>query len=72
MESNNLIDFRRFGSQHAEVDQFASIETVSANGNDLLLYRAYLGRTEVISGTDIDVYIDDWQSFTGSRDTHLV
>ena len=66
LESNNLVDFRRFGSQHAEADQFASIETVSANSNDLLLYRAYLGRTEVIGGTDINVFIDDWQSFTGS------
>ena len=66
LESNNLIDFRRYGSQHAEADQFASIETVSANSNDLLLYRAYLGRTEVVGGTDIDVFIDDWQSFVGT------
>ncbi len=65
LESNNLIDFRRFGSQHAEADQFVSIETVAANGNDRQLYRAYLGRTEVAGGTDIDVFIDDWQSFTG-------
>jgi hypothetical protein len=62
LESNNLIDFRRFGSQHAETGQFATIETVAANNNDLLLYRAYLGRTEVVGGTDVEVFIDDWQS----------
>jgi hypothetical protein len=65
LESNNLLDFRRYGSQHAPADQFMSIETVSANGNDLLLYRAYLGRMEVVDGADIEVFIDDWQSFTG-------
>jgi hypothetical protein len=61
-----LVDFRRFGSQHAEADQFESIETVSANSNDLQLYRAYIGRSEVVGGADIEVFIDDWQSFTGS------
>jgi hypothetical protein len=65
LESNNLIDFRRYGSQHAEADQFASIETVSANSNDLLLFRAYLGRTEILGGTDIDVFIDDWSTSVG-------
>jgi hypothetical protein len=65
LETNNLIDFRRYGSQHAEADQFESIGTVAANSNDLLLYRAYLGRTDVSGGADIDVFIDDWQSFTG-------
>jgi len=65
LESNNLIDFRRYGAQHAEADQFLSIETVSANTNDLLLYRAYLGRTAVVGGTDIDVFIDDWATSVG-------
>jgi hypothetical protein len=65
LESDNLIDFRRYGAQHAEADEFASIETVSANENDLLLYRAYLGRTDIAGGTDIDVFIDDWQSAVG-------
>ncbi len=65
LESNNLIDFRRYGSQHAEADQFLSIETVSANSNDLLLYRAYLGRTEVAGGAAIEVFIDDWQTSVG-------
>jgi hypothetical protein len=65
LESNNLVDFRRYGSQHAEADQFLSIETVSANNNDLLLYRAYLGRTEVIGGTPIEVFIDDWSTSVG-------
>jgi hypothetical protein len=66
LESSNLVDFRRFGSQHAEANQFASIETVAANNNDLLLYRAYVGRTEVAGGAGINVYIDDWQSLVGS------
>jgi hypothetical protein len=65
LESNNLIDFRKYGSQHAEADQFENIETVSANSNDVLLYRVYLGRTEVTDGTDINVFIDDWQSLSG-------
>lgn len=66
LDSDNLIDFRRYGSQHAEADQFETIETVSANDNNLLLYRAYLGRTEVFGGSDINVFIDDWQSTVGS------
>jgi hypothetical protein len=65
LESNNLIDFRRYGSQHAEADQFEAIGTVSANSNDLLLYRAYLGRTNVLGGTDIEVFIDDWSTSVG-------
>ncbi len=65
LESDNLIDFRRYGSQRAEADQFAAIETVSANSNDLQLYRAYLGRMEVDGGADINVFVDDWQSLAG-------
>jgi hypothetical protein len=65
LDSTNLIDFRRYGSQHAEADQFASIETVSVDTNELLLYRAYLGRTNVLSGTDIDIFIDDWSTSVG-------
>jgi hypothetical protein len=62
LDSANLIDFRRFGSQYDEAGQFASIETTSANSNDLLLYRAYLGRAQVADGGSITAYIDDWQS----------
>jgi hypothetical protein len=65
LESDNLIDFRRYGSQHAEADQFVSIETVSANDNDLLLYRAYLGRTEISGGAPIEIFIDDWSTSVG-------
>jgi hypothetical protein len=65
LESTNLIDFRRYGSQHAEANQFGAIETVSANNNDLLLFRAYLGRTKVVGGAAIDVFVDDWQSLSG-------
>jgi BNR repeat-containing family member len=66
LDNNNLIDFRRYGSQLAEADQFASIETVSADNNGIQLYRAYLGRVQVANGADIDVFIDDWQSTVGS------
>lgn len=62
LESDNLIDFRRFGSQHAAEEQFAAIDTVSANSNDLLLYRAYLGRTEVAAGSSIEAFLDDWST----------
>ncbi|MBX3427838.1 MAG: BNR-4 repeat-containing protein [Pirellulales bacterium] len=66
LESDNLVDFRRYGSQHATADQFTSIETVSAEGNSMLLYRAYLGRRTVAGGENVDVFIDDWQSLSGS------
>jgi hypothetical protein len=66
LDENNLIDFRRYGSQLAEADQFAAIETVSADNNALQLYRAYLGRVDLAGGADINVFIDDWQSISGS------
>ena len=66
LEEDNLIDFRRYGSQHAASEQFDSEVTVSANNNDLLLYRAYLGQVEVVDGTTIEVFVDDWQSLAGS------
>ena len=72
LESNNLIDFRRYGSQHAEADQFLSIETVSANSNDLLLYRAYLGRTEVVGGADDQRLHRRLADVGRRRDPHLV
>lgn len=66
VEEDNLIDFRKYGSQHAASDQFDAEVTISANNNDLLLYRAYLGKVEVVDGTTIEVFIDDWQSLAGS------
>jgi hypothetical protein len=62
LDQNNLLDFRRIGAQHADEDQFTAIEVVSANSNDLLLYRAYLGRTEVTDGAAIDVFVDDYST----------
>jgi hypothetical protein len=62
LEASNLVDFRRYSSQHAEADQFVSIDSVAANSNDLQLYRAYLGRTNVVGGSTITAYIDDWQA----------
>jgi hypothetical protein len=67
LDQDNLMDFRMYGSQHAEADQFVAIEEVSANENDLLLYRAYLGRQEVAEGADIGVFIDDWQTLGGDN-----
>lgn len=66
LEADNLTDFRRFGSQHAAAEQFATPISASANSNDLLLYRAYLGRARVQDGLEIDVFVDDWQSLAGS------
>lgn len=66
LEQDNLIDFRKYGSQHAAVEQFDSAVTVSANNNDLLLYRAYLGRSDVLDGSDIEVFVDDWQTLNGA------
>jgi hypothetical protein len=65
LDEQTLVDFRKYGSQHAELAQFDAAVTVTANDNDLLLYRAYLGRAEVVDGSPIDVYIDDWQSLAG-------
>jgi hypothetical protein len=66
LEQNNLIDFRKYGSQFAEQTQFQSIELVSDGQNDLQLYRAYLGRSDVAAGGAIEVYIDDWQTLNGA------
>lgn len=66
LDEANLIDFRMVGSQHATEDQFLTIEAVSANDNDLQLYRAYLGRTDLLEGSNIEVFIDDWQTLNGS------
>ncbi|WP_442484590.1 BNR-4 repeat-containing protein [Aeoliella sp. SH292] len=65
LEENNLVDFRKFGSQHAAEEQFAEAATVTANNNDLLLYRAYVGRTTIVGGEPVNVYVDDWQSLAG-------
>jgi hypothetical protein len=65
LETSNLVDFRRFGSQHAEAEQFDTIEAVTANAGDLLLYRAYLGRTQVSGDAHVSVFIDDWQPTSG-------
>ncbi len=66
LEESNLIDYRKYGSQHADAGQFDAAVTVAANNNDLLLYRAYLGRSQVTDGAAIEVLIDDWQTLNGS------
>ena len=66
LEADNLMDFRMRGSQHAVEEQFANVVTVSANNNDLQLYRAYLGTAEVVGGDDLEVFVDDWQTRNGS------
>jgi hypothetical protein len=55
-ESDMLV-FRRQSSQHAQAGQFA--ESVDILGSEAALYRAYIGRKEVVGGSVIDVYIDD-------------
>ena len=62
LDESNLINFRMYGSQHAGEDQFLTIDTVTANSNDVLLYRAYLGRVDLAGGADVDVFIDDWSA----------
>jgi MYXO-CTERM domain-containing protein len=62
LSPTNLVDFRKIASQHAEMDEFVSIDAVAANANDLQLYRAYVGRTSVADGADIQVFIDDWNA----------
>ncbi|TWT90204.1 hypothetical protein Mal64_05880 [Pseudobythopirellula maris] len=66
LEQDNLVDFRRYGSQHADAESFESIEIVADDNNDLLLYRAYLGRKSVGDGDDIQVFIDDWETLNGN------
>ncbi|TWU00271.1 hypothetical protein Pla108_12190 [Botrimarina colliarenosi] len=66
LESDNLMDFRKYGSQHADEDQFDNAVTVAANNNDLLLYRVYLGRESVAAGGSIEVFVDDWTTLNGS------
>ena len=62
LNQGNLTQFRHHGAQHAEAEQFEAIDVVSANSADLLLYRAYLGRTNVVAGSPIGVFIDDWST----------
>lgn len=66
---DDLLPFRIRGSQHAEADQFTSIDIVSDNNGDLLLYRAYVGRRTVSSDGSISVFIDDWPNFDFSGQT---
>jgi hypothetical protein len=68
-DSANLAPFRHYGAQHAAEDQFVDIDVVGANNNDLLLYRAYIGRVDITGGSPIDVFIDDWSTTSAANRT---
>ncbi len=54
---SDMLVFRRKSSQQAQSVQFNN--SVSMIDGSVALYRAYIGRKEVVGGNSIDVYIDD-------------
>ena len=66
LEQGNLMDYRMRGSQHADESQFGDAIVVGQNRNDLLLYRAYLGRATVTGESPIEVFVDDFQTLNGA------
>jgi hypothetical protein len=56
-EENNLMLFRRRGSQQTSVEDFTS--SLITDEGTRSLYRAYLGRVGLTEGGTIDVFIDD-------------
>jgi hypothetical protein len=58
--TSDILYFNRQSSQHAEASEFSG--SVSVTDFDTILYRVYIGRRQVTSGADIDVYIDDHDS----------
>jgi hypothetical protein len=67
LAANDLSLFRDNGAQQADAAQFDSADPaiVLAAASDSALYRAYVGRQEVVGGAVIDVYIDDLVASTG-------
>ena len=56
-DESEMLLFRRTSSQQAQAVQFdGSVTTLDSS---VALYRAYVGRREVVGGAAIDVYIDD-------------
>jgi hypothetical protein len=70
LSADNLMLYRDNGAQIAEESQFDPLDPAvmlsAANGSTL--YRAYVGRADVVAGSSIDVFIDDF-SFRGSETT---
>ncbi|MGD9634962.1 MAG: glycosyl hydrolase 115 family protein, partial [Pirellulales bacterium] len=64
--ANDLMLFRDNGAQQAEEAQFdpndPTVLLTAASGS--ALYRAYVGRKEVVDGAAIDVFIDDFMTST--------
>jgi hypothetical protein len=60
--------FRDNGAQQAELVQFDPADPAVAltGSNSSALYRAYVGRREVVGGAAIDVFIDDFVTSTGA------
>ena len=67
--SNDLSLFRDNGAQQAEESQFdPSDPTVVLTGaSSSALYRAYVGRQEVVGGSLINVFVDDFSANLATR-----
>jgi hypothetical protein len=66
--ANDLSLFRDNGAQQAELVHFDPADPAVAltGASSSALYRAYVGRREVIGGAAIDVFIDDFVTSTGA------
>jgi hypothetical protein len=65
--ANDLSLFRDNGAQQAESLQFDPMDPTVAltAASSSALYRAYVGRKEVLGGTAIEIFIDDFVTSTG-------
>lgn len=54
-----LMVFDKSSAQHVDLATLVGATAAEANAGDLLLYRAYLGRTEHAAGENLQVFIDD-------------
>jgi hypothetical protein len=57
-EPTDMLYFSKQSSQQAEASQFA--HAVDVIDIETAMYRVYIGRTQVIDGASVDVYIDDY------------
>lgn len=60
--ADNMLAFRSRGSQMADPAQFEQIDTVTAQGGDVQVYRVYVGRQTLAANGSIDVFVDDWST----------
>jgi hypothetical protein len=63
---DQMLLFREMASQQAEFGHFDTPVTLAGGGNTSL-YRAYVGRVEVIEGEPIHVFIDDQAAYSDGR-----